>query len=68
MNAKTDIHSNRTVKGVPWNGPGELWEGSLGSEMRNTALSPVTFPGSTKQSQWTSTGWITLLVHIIFVT
>jgi hypothetical protein len=24
MNAKVDIHSNRTVKGVPWNGPGKL--------------------------------------------
>jgi hypothetical protein len=22
MNATTDIHSYRTVKGVPWNGPG----------------------------------------------
>jgi len=51
MNAKISIHSYRKVKGVPWNSPGELWEGSLGSEMWNTALSPIKFPGSTKQSQ-----------------
>jgi hypothetical protein len=33
MNTKIDIHSYRTVKGVPRNGTGELGEGSLGSEM-----------------------------------
>jgi hypothetical protein len=33
MNAKIDIHSYRRVKGVQWNGPGELCGGSLGSEM-----------------------------------